>query len=152
MDLLQNNRKCSLCTQSYNILWVKSDVTACRSYNGKQKHFQFGKYSISNLKQERTFERTLSKELLKLKSLYLTFKTIGYTGLKYDVNSESCFYSSSFDQYSDLQNRKMVLQAKTVSILKKTSNLSHLQINQQIYPVKLNQLVLTNKSLKFSKY
>ncbi|CAL6111653.1 Hypothetical_protein [Hexamita inflata] len=131
MNLLQNNRKCSLCTQSQNLLVVKSDGTACRSYDDSYELFQFSKISNSNL--QHSFERILSVDLLKLKSLYLTFKTIGNNGLKYNVNSESCYYSSCLDQYSDLQNRKTVRQAKTVGILQETSNLSHFQINQQIY-------------------
>ncbi|CAL6004026.1 Hypothetical_protein [Hexamita inflata] len=150
MDLLQNNRKYSLCTQYLNLLAVKSDGTAWRNYDDSYELFQFSKISNSNL--QHSFERILSMDLLMLRSLYLTFKTISHSGLKYDVNSESCFYSSSLDQYSDLQNRKTVRWAQTVSILKETSNLSHIQINQQIHPVKLNQLILTNKSLKFSKY
>ncbi|CAL6067029.1 Hypothetical_protein [Hexamita inflata] len=150
MDLLENNRKCSMCTQQQSKLVIKSDSMACRSNDGSYALFQFSKISNSNLQY--SFKRILSTELLMLRSLYLTFKTLGHSGLKYDVNSESCFYSSSLDQYSDLQNRKTVCQAKTVSVLKKTSNLLHIQINQQIYPAKLNQLVLMNKSLKFSKY
>ncbi|CAL5987497.1 Hypothetical_protein [Hexamita inflata] len=104
MDLLQNNRKCSLCTQQQSKLGVKSNSMACRSNDGSYELFQFSKISNSNL--QHSFKRILSTELLMLRSLYLTFKTVGHNGLKCDVNSESCFYSSCLDQYSDLQNRK----------------------------------------------
>ncbi|CAL5971936.1 Hypothetical_protein [Hexamita inflata] len=116
MDMLQNNRKCSLCTLQQSKLVVKSDSIACRSYDGSYELFQFSKNLNSNL--QHSFERILRMDLLR--SLYLTFKTIGYNGLKYDVNSESYFCSSCLNQYYDLQNRKTVRQAKMVSILKET--------------------------------
>ncbi|CAL6066113.1 Hypothetical_protein [Hexamita inflata] len=129
MDLLQNYRKCSLCTLQQSKLVVKSDSIACRSYDGSYGLFQFSKNSNSNL--QHSFEMILRMDLLMLRSLYLTFKTIGYNGLKYGVSSEFLKLLSSLIFWSAKQKNGSSSQ-----------NDQHTQGNQQfvIYPNKLTNL------------
>ncbi|CAL6093750.1 Hypothetical_protein [Hexamita inflata] len=65
--------------------------------------------------------------------------------------SESIFNCSFIDQYYVPLSRKMVLHTESASTIVETSNTSHFQIIQRIYPVKLKMEVWRNISLKFSR-
>ncbi|CAL5972380.1 Hypothetical_protein [Hexamita inflata] len=65
--------------------------------------------------------------------------------------SESSFNCSFIDQYYVPLSRKMVLHTESASTIVETSNTSHFQIIQRIYPVKLKMEVWRTISLKFSR-
>ncbi|CAL6062129.1 Hypothetical_protein [Hexamita inflata] len=70
----------------------------------------------------------------------------------FTVINESSFNCLFIDQYYVPLSRKMVLHTESASTLVETSNPSHLQIIQRIYPVKLENDNQMNISSKFPKY